>query len=119
MDSIKLKFRASSKPGKHGVLFFQIIHDRTVRRVTIGHRIFSGEWCDDSETILLPDSASNRYAHVKAVMQHCEWEIERFTLYPRHSGQEIILLKNLWMPSGRIVTMGKVSLSFCKGKVPN
>ncbi len=86
MDSIKLKFRASSKPGKHGVLFFQIIHDRTVRRVTIGHRIFSGEWCDDSETILLPDSASNRYAHVKAVMQHCEWEIERFHIISKAFG---------------------------------
>lgn len=43
MTSIKLKFRLSSVLGKEGVLFFQIIHNRVLRRIVIGFHIYDYE----------------------------------------------------------------------------
>jgi hypothetical protein len=38
--SIKLKFRSSSVADREGTLYFQIIHDRVVRQLATGYRIF-------------------------------------------------------------------------------
>ena len=43
MTSIKLKFRPSAVQGKEGSLVFQLIHGRSVRRITSGYRIFARE----------------------------------------------------------------------------
>ena len=42
--SIRLKFRESTVQGKNGVLYLQIIHERSVRRVNTLHRILPSEW---------------------------------------------------------------------------
>lgn len=44
MASIKLKFRPSSYTESEGYLFFQVIHDRKVRQIGTGIRIFLTEW---------------------------------------------------------------------------
>ncbi len=44
MTSIKLKFRAHTDNTKEGALYFQVIHDRVVKQVKTGYRIFEYEW---------------------------------------------------------------------------
>lgn len=39
MATVKVKFRASSKPGKEGTLFFQVIHGRVTRQIATGYKI--------------------------------------------------------------------------------
>ena len=40
MATVKVKFRSSSVGGKEGTVYYQIIHDRAVRQVTTGYRVY-------------------------------------------------------------------------------
>lgn len=44
MASIKLKFRASMMQNKEGTLYFQVIHNRVVRQINTGCKLFPSEW---------------------------------------------------------------------------
>ena len=44
MATIKDKFRASSRPAKEGTLFYQVIHNRIVRQVNSGYKVYPDEW---------------------------------------------------------------------------
>jgi hypothetical protein len=44
MVSIKFKYRPSTVDGNEGSLYFQIIHDRVVRQLATGYKIFDAEW---------------------------------------------------------------------------
>jgi integrase len=59
--SIKLKFRAATAVGKMGTLYFCITHDRIVRQLTTGYKIFSDEW-DNAKSMIANggDSARNQ-----------------------------------------------------------
>ena len=53
MVSIKLKFRASSKAGKEGSLYYQVIYNRMVRQISTPHKIFTEEWNPDIEDLII------------------------------------------------------------------
>ncbi len=78
MDSIKLKFRASTMPNREGVLFFQIIHDRSVRRIKTGYLIYTEEWDSSNETIIVPNLAHPRYERINSIKSDIAWKIKRF-----------------------------------------
>ncbi len=44
MATIKLKFRASSAENKEGVLYYQITHNSSARRIRTGYKLFPHEW---------------------------------------------------------------------------
>lgn len=78
MTSIKLKFRSSSVQGKEGVLFFQIIHNRVLRRIATGFHIYDYEWDAESETIIIPDAKHSRYDRLSSIHREVQWNINRF-----------------------------------------
>ena len=57
--SVKVKFRTSRVPGKAGSIYYQVTHDRQVRRVTTRIRIFPEWWDADAGHVRsLPGEAS-------------------------------------------------------------
>lgn len=78
MTSIKLKFRSSSVQGKDGVLFFQIIHNRVLRRIATGFHIYDYEWDAESEAIIIPEARHPRYDRLSAIQREVQWNINRF-----------------------------------------
>jgi len=48
--------------GKEGVLFYQIIHNRVLRRISTGHHIYNNEWCAEEEHIIIPKEKTPRQA---------------------------------------------------------
>lgn len=44
MTSIKAKFRPSKENEKEGQIYYQIIHNRTSRKVTTEFKVYSREW---------------------------------------------------------------------------
>lgn len=44
MATVKVKFRASSVEMKEGSLYYQVIHNRLVRQLHTGYRLFPSEW---------------------------------------------------------------------------
>ena len=77
MTSIKLKFRPPTTPDKEGSLVFQLIHGRSVRRITSEYKIFADEWDEAEGRIVLPVPSSPRYAHLVSVSSALQWELNR------------------------------------------
>ncbi len=65
MATCKIKFRASSVSGKEGTLYFQVIHNRIVRQIRTGHRLFHAEWDVRRQTVIMPQEATReRRSHL-------------------------------------------------------
>lgn len=67
MATVKVKFRASSVTGREGRLYYQIIHNRVVRQVNSGYKLFLSEWDGAHAEVLLPEDAAPRYTHLVAL----------------------------------------------------
>ncbi len=77
MTSVKLKFRPSTSQENEGSLVFQLIHERTVRRIKSEYKIYKDEWDGAAGQIILPPASSPRHAHLAVVSTHLEWEMQR------------------------------------------
>lgn len=69
MATVKVKFRASSKPGKEGTLFFQVIHSRVTRQIATGYKIFEHEWDTAGSEIILTDNEPLRHDYLLSVKE--------------------------------------------------
>lgn len=77
MTSIKLKFRPSTTPGKEGSLVFQLIHRRSVRRITSEYKIFTEEWDGEAGRIILPTPSSPRHGYLESAKSRLQWQLDR------------------------------------------
>lgn len=78
MATVKLKFRRLSPSGDEGVLYLQVIHNREVRRMSTGRRIFAAEWDESRSAIIVPPSASPRAASLAALSSEMALLVSRF-----------------------------------------
>lgn len=60
MTSIKLNFRPSAVADHEGTLYYQIIHDRKMRQLISGYRIFPDEWDGKHSAIIVQDRNGRR-----------------------------------------------------------
>ena len=78
MTSVKLKFRVSSVPNKEGTLYFQIIHNRTVKQIKTSYHIAKSEWNEKrNEIIRITQVAGCRAKKLKLIRDKIEWEKRR------------------------------------------
>ena len=56
---------------------FQIIHGRSVRRITSEYKIFACEWDKDNGRIILPPPLSPRYEYMASVKSDLQWQLDR------------------------------------------
>ncbi len=54
MATVKIKFRASTIQTKEGTVFYQVIHNRVVRQVYPGYKLYPHEWDTAHATVVLP-----------------------------------------------------------------
>lgn len=54
MASVKLKFRQSTHEGMEGILYYQVIHDRTVRQLKTDMHILRDEWNERKSELIVP-----------------------------------------------------------------
>ncbi|MCF0194830.1 MAG: site-specific integrase [Bacteroidaceae bacterium] len=88
--SIKLKFRESTVQGKNGVLYFQIIHEKSIRRLNTAHHITPSEWDAQNECVIMPSPQSPRYNKLCAIISDIDWEMKRFAMLEKaHDGKSI------------------------------
>ena len=67
MATVKVKFRASSVADREGSLFYRIIHNRVVRQVNTGYKLFPSEWDVLQRNILPPNCEGPRHAYLVAL----------------------------------------------------
>ncbi len=73
MTSIKLKFRPHIDGSKEGSLYFQIIHERTVKQVKTDFRIYESEWQEENIVKTSPVSTA-RSKTLKEIRDKTAWE---------------------------------------------
>ncbi len=79
METVKLKFRASSVPSKEGTLFFQVTHNRMVRYVRTGCRLYPHEWNAVTSQIVFPvDAAEERLEYLMSLNETLHENARRF-----------------------------------------
>ena len=75
--SVRAKFHPSRVKGKAGTLFIRVIHNRTVRQVSTGYKLYPHEWQDGEVSIPRPQSA--RYSYLTGVrhgLQQLKMQLE-------------------------------------------
>lgn len=58
-------------------MIFQLIHDRTLRRIKSTYKIFSNEWDEATGQILLPPPSSLRFRYLQLLSIDVNWELHR------------------------------------------
>jgi hypothetical protein len=74
--SIRLKFRSSSVADREGTLYFRIIHDRVVRQLATGYKIFNDEW-NGAKSMIVNGSDTTRNQVLAGIRDSIRWDIER------------------------------------------
>lgn len=78
--SIKIKFRRSTVTGKAGTIYYQLIHNRKVKRINTDMRIHPEEWqllCDKERELkgillLIKQSIAHDTQRIWMIIQNCE-----------------------------------------------
>lgn len=55
MATVKVKFRPSTVKQKEGTIYYQVIHNRIVRQISTGYKIFPTEWNACTQSIEFPN----------------------------------------------------------------
>ncbi len=82
MASIKIKFRPSSVDNIEGTIYYQIIHDRKVRQLLTGYKVYPAEW-DENRSIVTTSQKSERKSFILSLRERIRWDIERLTKIDR------------------------------------
>lgn len=77
MATVKVKFRPSSVGDREGTIYYQVIHNRVVRQVATGHKVYAREW-DDKRNDLITTQNPERKNLLLSIREEIRWDIERF-----------------------------------------
>lgn len=78
MTSIKVKFRPSTVSGQEGAIYYQITHERKVRQLAAGYKVFPSEW-DESRSMVAAGCHGERRPALLAIRDRIRWDLERLT----------------------------------------
>ena len=81
MASVKVKFRPSTIEGKEGTIYYQIIQNRVIRQLKTDYRIFTDEW-DETENCIIVGS-SERSNLLLSLQERMEWDLNRLDMIVR------------------------------------
>ena len=75
MASIKVKFRASTVTGREGTIYYQVIHNRSVRQLRTHYHIQPHEWDEKNSAIITTNSIRKNYLTLLA--ERINWDMKR------------------------------------------
>jgi site-specific recombinase XerD len=78
MSSIKLKFKSSNAESTEGLLYYQIIHNRVVRRLYTDYRMFGSEWNSNTQRLIINGSDSKRNLYLMELNNRIRWDVKHF-----------------------------------------
>lgn len=79
MATVKVKFRASTIPTKEGTVFYQVIHNRVVRQVNPGYKLYPDEWdTANAEIVFPPGIESGRRNYLVSLKSALAENVRRF-----------------------------------------
>lgn len=80
MATVKIKFRASSRPDRAGTLFYQVIHNRVTRQIYTGYKLFPYEWsAADSKIVTPPGCDEDRHGYLSSLREELVTNVSRLS----------------------------------------
>lgn len=76
MATVKVKWRPSSIEGKAGRIYYQVIHNRTVRQLRTDLRVFRDEW-DEARSMVIHDTTACRRDLLSGIQKCIDGDINR------------------------------------------
>ena len=76
MATVKVKFRASSVPGKEGTLYYHLIHQRSLRWISTDYHVFPDEW-NAKKSAIIVSNRNCRQAHLQLIQSQIDWEMKQ------------------------------------------
>ena len=77
VTSFKVKFRASTVEGKEGSVYYQVIHNRTVRQISTSYRLFTWEWDSEAGKVITHQGTEERISLLKSVAEGIRCDMQR------------------------------------------
>lgn len=77
VTSFKVKFRASTVEGKEGSVYYQVIHNRTVRQISTAYRLFTSEWDSEAGKVITHQGTEERISMLKSVAEGIRCDMQR------------------------------------------
>ena len=77
VTSFKVKFRASTVEGKEGSVYYQVIHNRTVRQISTAYRLFTSEWDSEAGKVITHQGTEERISVLKSVAEGIRCDMQR------------------------------------------
>lgn len=77
MATVKVKFRPSTIAGREGSIYYQIIHERTIRQYLTDYRVFPAEWDAERGTVGFAVSDSRR-SRILSIRERIKCDVERW-----------------------------------------
>lgn len=75
MSSIKVKFRPSASDGREGRIYFQIIHERVIRKWYSDYKIFQNEWnARKSMIVISSNKDADRQSYLLSIRERIKWD---------------------------------------------
>ena len=75
--SFKVKFRASTVEGKEGSVYYQVIHNRTVRQISTAYKLFTSEWDSEAGKVITHQGTEERISWLKSVAEGIRCDMQR------------------------------------------
>ncbi|MDE7412930.1 MAG: site-specific integrase [Muribaculaceae bacterium] len=82
MASIKIKFRPSTVADHEGTIYYQIIHERKVKQLVSGYKIFPSEW-DESRSMVTTTQKSERKSVILSIRESINRDLDRLNKIDR------------------------------------
>lgn len=98
--SLKLKIRPSRVEGKAGTLYIRVIHNRIVRQINAGYKIYPSEYLNGD--IVVPEQNAERCRYLTEIQQKVRQDMTRL---------ENIIKK--WKCAGREYTADDIVAAYC------
>jgi len=76
MATIKVKFRCLEQTGGEGIVYYQVTHDRCVRRLPTEYRVFENEWSEKRQMVVT-SAQSARRDEVLSIRERIRQDVER------------------------------------------
>lgn len=79
VTSIKVKYRPSTVDGKEGCIYYQVIHNRTIRQINTAYKILVSEWDAHTETIIQSSDIESleRVRKLNDYRERISWDTRR------------------------------------------
>ena len=74
MTSINVKLRPSTVEEKEGNIYYQIIHNRVIRRLKTDYTVFQHEWSEKHSAVI---TDGKRCSHLQSIRECITWDLKR------------------------------------------